>query len=171
MCHPVTQVYTHFSTCTYSPDGGHTLHTAALCVCGTLVASYWLFQRKPVNRDEDDGVFTSGLLDSNEYGRRTCRTGSFSHQGDVPVPRSQQLQDHLDLLEGWVTCIPHLLTLHSQRAWVNVGSCAPAEVLLLVNAAVSRQTEQFIKHTHPVSRSCSYYRTGGSAAKSKASEF
>lgn len=42
-------INTQFSTCTYFPGGGNKLRTAALCVCGTLVASYWLFQRKPAN--------------------------------------------------------------------------------------------------------------------------
>lgn len=113
--------------CTYSPSGGHTLHTVARCAYGTLVASCWLSRRRPVKQEGKDVRISKSWFD------KVCVDGSVSHQGDVPVSRTQHLQDHLDLLEGWVTCIVVLLALHPQCAWVNVGPCAQAEVLLLVN--------------------------------------
>lgn len=70
-----------------------------------------------------------------------------SHQGDVPVSRTKHLQDHLDLLEGWVTCIFVFLALHPQCARVNIGSCAQAEVLLLVNKVF-----YYIKYLYPESK-------------------
>lgn len=67
-----------------------------------------------------------------------------SHHGDVPVSRSQHFQDHLDLLEGRVSCILVLLTLHTQGARVDVGSCAPAKMFLL-----GERKQNFTKHLHP----------------------
>lgn len=147
--HTHTCAHTQFSTCTYSPGGGHTLHTAALCVCERLVASYWQFRRRPVNRKTK--MVQCIAHDSNPPGQihfeTTCISSQYveeniavsvSHQGDVPVSRTQHLQDHLYLLEGWVTSILILLTLYPQCAWVDVGSCAQAKVFLLVNTARSR---------------------------------
>lgn len=59
---------------------------------------------------------------------------SLPHQRDVPVSITQQLQDHLDFLEGRVACILILFTFHPQRPGVNIGSCPSTEVLLLETA-------------------------------------
>lgn len=94
-----------------------------------------------------------------------------SHQGDVPVSRTQHLQDHLDLLEGRVTCILVLLTLHPQCARVDVGSCAQAKVLLLVNTAGSREKQHITLNIYIQNPNYTYHKSGGfcmvSGAKSK----
>lgn len=79
----------------------------------------------------------SKMLQNGWSALKTKYTGSVSvsHQWDVPVSRTQHLQDHLHLLGGWVPSILLIVlyTFHHQWAWVDVGSCARAKVLLLVH--------------------------------------
>lgn len=68
-----------------------------------------------------------------------AEAASASHQGDVPVTRTQQLEHHFDLLAGDVTFVVVLLALHPQRTLVDVSSGASAEVLLLVHVGTKRE--------------------------------
>lgn len=75
------------------------------------------------------------------------QTNSFSyfgfvdtHQWDIPMSRAQHLQNHLDLLEGCVTGIFVLLTLHLQGAWVDVCFCAGSKMLFLVGRSKKKET-------------------------------
>lgn len=70
---------------------------------------------------------------------RLAEAASVSHQGDVSVTGAQQLEHDFDLLAGEVASVIVLLTLHSQRALVDVGSGASAEVLLLVQTGKRRE--------------------------------
>lgn len=87
---------------------------------------------------------TKGFALTTGWALRTRMAGlaeaaSASHQGDVPVTRTQQLEHHFDLLAGDVTFVVVLLALHPQRTLVDVSSGASAEVLLLVHAGTKRE--------------------------------
>lgn len=150
----------------------HTPYSSTMCLWATCRIMLAVSKNACQHKDKDqmlkkrpankywlqDGKMLQNWSSQSPHENSTC-TGSvsMSYQGDVPVSRTQHLQDHLDLLEGRVTCILVLLTLHLQCARVDVGFCAPSKVLILVTTTekktvrssiqtMATKTTGFLKH-------------------------